>query len=183
MGKLGNRSASPFRDDSSGFVPSRFTFLYEKCIILKSRRTSRGRHGAHEQYRDFVVSALVEDTPRQFWERLIEKTRFAYGEAFSAVSADPALLDDQREQKLFQERYFKLEHTLIATGKRTGVPGSAKLVGENRCHYAYVARGRVGMTQSYVAVSGEMPKPAAFRKQLAEMAMFKRIWRLDLGAK
>jgi hypothetical protein len=136
---------------------------------------------AAEQYREFVVSALVEDTPKQFWERLTERTKFAYGDAYSAVLADSALLEEQREQKLYQERYFKLEHTLIASGKDAGLPGSAKLVGENRCHYAYVGRGRVGMTQSYVPVSGEMPTPAAFRKQLAEMAMFKRILRLDLG--
>jgi hypothetical protein len=40
---------------------------------------------------------------------------------------------------------------------------------------------RIGVTQSYVPVSGEMPKPAAFRKQLAEMAEFERILRLPLS--
>jgi hypothetical protein len=39
----------------------------------------------------------------------------------------------------------------------------------------------VGVTQSYVQVSGDMPTPAQFRKQLAEMAAFKRTSRLDLG--
>jgi len=136
---------------------------------------------AAEIYRDFVLSAVVADTPQGFWRTLGEKTQFIYGEAFSAVAADTALLDEQREQKLYQERYFKLEYGLVAAAKENGVAASAKLIGTNRCYYAYAARGRVGMTQSYVKNSGEMPSPAAFRKQLAEMAEFRRIYRLDLG--
>jgi hypothetical protein len=136
---------------------------------------------AEEHYREFALSVLVADTPKSFWQRLLERTTFTYGDAYSAVKADPALLAEQRDQKLYQERYFKLEHALITAANETGMPASAKLVGMNLCYYAYVARGRVGLTQSYVQATGEMPTPAAFRKQLAEMAEFKRVLRLPLS--
>src|SRR5229473_3838501 len=101
--------------------------------------------------------------------------------SFSGVKADQTLLDEQRQHKLYQERYFKMEYELVSAARDTGLSASANLIGTNLCHYAYVAHGRVGMTQSYVAVSGEIPKPAAFRKQLAEMAEFKRVLRLPLS--
>ncbi len=136
---------------------------------------------ADDHYRSFVLSTLVDDLPEAFWRRLGERTRFTYGEAFSAVVGDVALLEEQREQKLYQERYFKMEFALIAAASDAAVPASAKLIGENGCYYAYAACGRVGLTQSYVQITGKMPTPAAFRKQLAEMAAFKRTSRLDLG--
>jgi hypothetical protein len=91
------------------------------------------------------------------------------------------LLLEQKPQKLYQERFFKMEHALVTAAHETEVPASAKLIGTNLCHYALVGRGRVEFTQSYVKVSGDMPIHAAFRKQLAEMAEFKRAPRLDLG--
>ncbi len=134
-----------------------------------------------DEYKEFVLTVLTEDTPLTLWQRLGEKSRFTYGESFSGVAGDVSLLDEQRMQKLFQERYFKMEHALITTAKESGVRASAKLIGINLCYYAYAARGRIGFTQSYVQISGEMPSPAAFRKQLAEMAAFERDSRLDLG--
>src|ERR1700693_1746160 len=100
---------------------------------------------AADPYRDFVLSTLIADTPQGFWRALEEKTQFTYGEAYSTVTADAALLDEQREQKLYQERYFKMEYALVAAAKENGVPASVKLIGINRCYYAYAARGRVGM--------------------------------------
>jgi hypothetical protein len=134
-----------------------------------------------EHYSDFALSALIEDTPASFWQRIADRSRFTYGDSFSGVKADHNLLDEQRQHKLYQERYFKMEYELVSAARDTGLSASANLIGTNLCHYAYVARGRVGMTQSYVAVSGEIPKPAAFRKQLAEMAEFKRVLRLPLS--
>jgi hypothetical protein len=136
---------------------------------------------AEEHYRGFALSALVEDTPQAFWQRMVERSRFTYGDSFSGVDTDPHLLDDQRQQKLYQERYFRMEYEFFAAARDAGLPASAKLIGTNLCHYAYVGRGRVGMTQSYVSISGEIPKPAAFRKQLAEMSEFRRILRLPLS--
>jgi hypothetical protein len=133
------------------------------------------------QYRDFVLSTLVADLPEAFWQRLGELAKFVYGESYSVVVNDPALLPEQRAQKLFQERYFKMEHALAAAARASEVSASAKLIGTNLCHYALVGRGRVEFTQSYVRTSGDMPTPAAFRKQLAEMADFKRMPHLDLG--
>jgi hypothetical protein len=133
------------------------------------------------EYREFVLSTVVADTPHAFWHRLAERTKFAYGDAYSSVAGDPSLLEEQRSQKLFQERYFKLEYGLISAARESGVPASAQLIGTNLCYYAYAGRGRIGLTQSYVQVSGDMPSPAAFRTQLAEMAEFTRTSRLDLG--
>lgn len=134
-----------------------------------------------DQYRDFVLSTLVSDIPELFWRRFGERAQFVYGEAFSSVTSDAALLLEQKAQKLYQERYFKMEHALVAAARETAVPASAKLIGTNLCHYALVGRDRVEFTQSYVKASGDMPTPAAFRKQLAEMAEFKRAPRLNLG--
>jgi hypothetical protein len=134
-----------------------------------------------DHYRNFALATVVADTPLAFWQRLAERVPFAYGESFSSVKSDRGLLDEQRQQKLYQERYFKMEFEFVEAALRTGVPASAKLIGTNSCHYAYVAQGRVGLTQSYVAVSGEMPKPASFRQQLAEMVAFKRVLRLPLS--
>jgi hypothetical protein len=134
-----------------------------------------------EHYRNLALSVLTEDTPEALWRRLEERSRFTYGDAFNAVKADPVLLEEQRAQKLYQERFFKMEYQFVAAAKENGVAASPNLIGENLCYYAYVARGRFGMTQSYVSVSGEIPKPAAFRKQLAEMAEFKRVLRLPLS--
>jgi hypothetical protein len=134
-----------------------------------------------DQYRDFVLSTLVSDLPELFWRRFWERAQFVYGEAYSSVTSDAALLLEQKAQKLYQERYFKMEHALVAAARETAVPASAKLIGSNLCHYALVGRGRVEFTQSYVKASGDMPTPAAFRKQLAEMAEFKRAPRLNLG--
>jgi len=134
-----------------------------------------------EQYRNFVLSTVTSDLPEPFWRRLGERAKFIYGESYSSVASDPALLVEQKAQKLLQERYFKMEHALMAAARETAVPASAKLIGDNLCHYALVGRGRVEFTQSYVKISGDMPTPAAFRKQLAQMAEFKRAPQLALG--
>jgi hypothetical protein len=134
-----------------------------------------------DQYREHVLNRIVEATPQKFWQRLAERSQFAYGEAFASVRADPALVDDQRQQKLYQERFFRMEHTLIAAAGDASVPASSKLIGTNQCWYVYAAHNGVGMTQNYVAVSGEMPTPATFRKNLAKVANLERQSRLDLG--
>jgi hypothetical protein len=134
-----------------------------------------------EQYRDFVLKTLVSDVPEQFWRRFWDRAQFVYGESYSSVSSDPALLPEQKMQKLFQERYFKMEHALVAAAGDAAMPASAQLIGTNLCHYALAARGFAEFTQSYVKVSGEMPSPAAFRRQLAAMSDFKEASRLDLG--
>ncbi len=134
-----------------------------------------------DQYREFVLNAITADTPQATWQRIVDRAKATYASSYGIVASDPLLLDEQRAQKLFQERYFKMEHAIIAAARETGVAASAQLIGTNLCHYSYVARGRVGFTQSYVKSTGEMPSPAGFRKQLAEMAEFKRVSRLDLG--
>lgn len=134
-----------------------------------------------DQYRELVLKMVVEDMPQNLWQRLIDYSRKTYGEAFSIVSSDPSLLKDQRSQKLFQERYFKMEHAIAAAAKESGIPTSASLIGSNLCYYSYVGRGRVGFTQSYVQDFGEMPTPAGFRTQLQKMSIFRRESLLDLG--
>jgi hypothetical protein len=147
---------------------------------IASRRKVKLMEAA-DLYREHVLNAVVEATPEGHWRRLAALAQFTYGEAFSAVLTDLALVQDQRPQKLYQERYFKMEHSLMTAARESGMSASSKLIGTNMCHYAYVAAGGIGMTQSYVPISGEMPSPAAFRKQLAEVAQFERSSRLDLG--
>lgn len=134
-----------------------------------------------DQYREHVLARIVEVMPQKYWQGLAEQTQFTYGEAFAQVEADPFLVDDQRQQKLFQERFYRMEHALMTAAQKAGVPASSKLIGINQCWYVYAATGGIGMTQNYVAVSGEMPTPAAFRKNLAKIANLERQSRLDLG--
>jgi hypothetical protein len=134
-----------------------------------------------DQYREHVLTRIIEVTPQKFWRGLADRAQFTYGEAFAQVEADASLVDDQRHQKLFQERFFRMEHALMTAASDAGVPGSSKLIGANQCWYVYAATGGVGMTQNYVPVSGEMPTPAAFRKNLAKVANLQRQSRLDLG--
>jgi len=51
-----------------------------------------------DHYRNFVLDTVTADMPESFWRRLAERTKFGYGEAFSAVAADPSLVDEQRAQ-------------------------------------------------------------------------------------
>jgi hypothetical protein len=134
-----------------------------------------------EEHKQFALEVIIADTPESFWQRAAERTQFVYRDSYSGVATDPALLPEQRMQKLWQERYFKMEHALIAVANEIGLPASAKLIGSNQCHYAFAGRNRFGLTQSYVQVSGDLPKPANFRTQLAEMAYFMRESRLPLG--
>jgi hypothetical protein len=66
-----------------------------------------------DHYRQFVLEAIVADTPEAFWRRATERTQFVYGDSYTSVATDPALLPEQRTQKLYQERYFKMEYALI----------------------------------------------------------------------
>ncbi|MGI8569957.1 MAG: hypothetical protein ACR2KT_13290 [Methylocella sp.] len=111
---------------------------------------------AADLYREHVLAKIVADTPQALWRRLAELAQATYSEAYSAVVADPAVVEDQRPQKLYQDRYFKMEYALLTAAKEAGVLASSKLIGTNLCHYVYAGKAGIGMTQSYVQVSGEM---------------------------
>ena len=134
-----------------------------------------------EWYRDITLEIITREMPQRLWRRIMERWRSAYMDVFSSVRADSMLLDEQRIQKLYQDRYFRLENDLIAAATDVGLAACPNLIGENGFFYACAGTDSVVLTQSYVQTTGKMPTPAAFRKQLAEMAEFERASRLDLG--
>ncbi|MGF1611978.1 MAG: hypothetical protein ACFCUQ_21450, partial [Kiloniellales bacterium] len=98
-----------------------------------------------------------------------------------SVNSDPTVVNEQRLDKLYQDRHFRMEQLLLALAADHGLDGSPRLLEDNNRHYVYVASGAVGMTQSYVPAIGAMPKPAKFRERLAAMGQIGRSPRLDFG--
>jgi hypothetical protein len=97
------------------------------------------------------------------------------------VRADPNVVGEQRIDKLYQDRHFRMEHLLTMLAREHGLACSSTLLSENNRHYVYCAKGAIGLTQTYVPAIGAMPKPARYREQLAAMSDIPKFPRLDLG--
>ena len=74
-----------------------------------------------EWYRDITLEIITREMPQRLWRRIMERWRSAYMDVFSSVRADSMLLDEQRIQKLYQDRYFRLENDLIAAATDVGL--------------------------------------------------------------
>ncbi len=40
-----------------------------------------------QHYCDFALSAVIEDTPALFWQRIADRSRFTYGDSFMQIPA------------------------------------------------------------------------------------------------
>jgi hypothetical protein len=128
-----------------------------------------------------VISTIVRDFPKGFWEDARTGTRQSYLDVFHQFNADPNLVGEQRLDKLYQDRHFRMEHLLAIVARKHGLPCTPTLLATNSRHYVYVTKGAIGLTQAYVPAIGAMPKPARFREQLAAMNAIPNKPRLDLG--
>jgi hypothetical protein len=131
-----------------------------------------------ERLRATIISTFVRDTPKQFWVDLRGAARQAYPESYFKVQTDPNLVPQQRIDCLRQIRHYRMEALVSSLAERHGMKQSPTMLAENGQHYIYVTGGDVGMTQSYVRMIGELPKPSRYFERLASM---NRIPRLDLG--
>jgi hypothetical protein len=132
----------------------------------------------YERLKATIVTTIVRDIPKQFWLDLRGMARQTYSDVFSQIAADPNLVPEQRIDLLRQHRHFRMENVVSVLADRHGIVKSHTLLAENSQHYVYATRGEIGMTQSYVAAIGELPKPARYWERLASA---NDVPRLDLG--
>lgn len=132
----------------------------------------------YERLKSIIVTTIVRDVPKQFWADLRGGARQAYADVFAQIAADPNILDEQRIDRLRQDRHYRMEHLLSSLCDRHGIVKSHTLLAENSQHYVYAVSGVIGMTQSYVPTIGELPKPARYWERLASA---NDVPRLDLG--
>jgi hypothetical protein len=77
------------------------------------------------------------------------------------------VLPEQKIDDLLQRRHFKMEKLIVDLANRHGLSHSLSVILQNNRRHAYVFKGDVAMTQSYVQAIGMMPQPAKFRERLA----------------
>lgn len=133
---------------------------------------------AYERLRDTAIAMIVRDTPMAFWSDLRPLAAIVYADAFAEVDADKNILPDQKIDDLLQRRHFKMEKLIVDLAIRHGLSHSMSLIVQNNRRHAYVFKGDVAMTQSYVQAIGMMPQLAKFRERLANSMDLPR---LDLG--
>jgi len=136
---------------------------------------------AHERRRRIILSTIVRDIPKSFWEDARTRARQTYLDIYHEIAAYPNMLTEQRLEMLNQVRFFRMEHLLSVLAQEHGFTWSAKLLTENSHHYVYATLGAVALTQTYVPAIGDMPKPAKFRDKLAAMNEIAARPRLALG--
>lgn len=133
---------------------------------------------ANERLRATASTMIVRDIPMAFWSDLRTLAVIAYADTFAEVDADKNVLPDQKIDDLLQRRHFRMEKLIIDLAIRHSLSHSMSLIVQNNRRHAYVFKGDVGMTQSYVQAIGMMPQPAKFRERLANSM---ELPRLDLG--
>jgi hypothetical protein len=132
----------------------------------------------HQQLRDAAISKIVRDVPAEFWTDLRALAILIYADVYASVAADTGILADQKMDDLLQRRHFRMEKLLIDLAVKYGLSHSMSLIVQNNRRHAYVFKGDVAMTQSYVQTIGSLPQPAKFRERLANSMDLPR---LDLG--
>jgi hypothetical protein len=134
-----------------------------------------------ERLRAVILSTVARDLPKGFWADIREGARRTYADVFQQVRSEPALLENQRIDLLYQLRHCRMEYLLMATAEKYGVACSPNVLEKNGRYYVYASNGAVGMTQSYVQTIGAMPKPAKYLERHAAMNAIPRSPQLMLG--
>lgn len=136
------------------------------------------RMDANERLRATAINMIVRDTPAQYWTDLRALAVIAYADVFADVAADKNVLPDQKIDYLLQRRHFRMEKLIVDLAIKHGLSHSMSLIVQNNRRHAYIFKGDVAMTQSYIQTIGSMPQPAKFREKLANSMDLPR---LDLG--
>lgn len=131
--------------------------------------------------RNIILSTIVRDFPLKFWEDARMRGRQTYLDVFSQVRHDRNLVEEQRLDKLYQDRYFHMERLLAVLANEHGLAQTSTLLAENNRHYVYATKGSIGLTQAYVPTIGGMPKPARYRERLAALNDIPKSPRFDFG--
>lgn len=128
-----------------------------------------------------ALSTVVRDTPEQFWTDARAGVRQEYLALFHEIAADPNVIAEQRIDKLYQDRHFRLESLFLSIAKKHGFSASTTILAtNNRCH-VYAVRGALGLTQAYVQTIGALPQAARYRERYAELIGIPKQRRFDFG--
>jgi hypothetical protein len=136
---------------------------------------------SYQRARGIILATVARDTPKTLWEDVRDGAKRTYADAFEQVRNDPNVLNEQRLDKLYQDRYFRMEHLVASLANQHGLACSTTLLAENGRYYVYAGKGAIGLTQTYVPTIGSMPKQARFRERHAAINALEREPRLDLG--
>lgn len=131
--------------------------------------TISGQYSATDADRDAINERIRENVPKAFWVDFYQQVRAAYLTSFRDVYDDPSLLDELKPSYLPQRRHCRVETVLHHVACDHGLAASPTLISSNNYPYVFVGAGSVCFVQHYVQSIGAMPKPAAFRAQLAAM--------------
>lgn len=130
---------------------------------------------AEEEQRLAVIAGLVASVPKEFLAVMHQRGMVCYADAFQEVRHSPVVLEEQRLNRLRQDRHFRMEWELSEAAKSAGLAWTAKALAENDHTFVYVTAGSVGLTQSYVPHMGAKPQPAKFRDELAQAGRIPRL--------
>ncbi|MEE4379009.1 MAG: hypothetical protein V2J55_16075 [Candidatus Competibacteraceae bacterium] len=134
--------------------------------------------GIFEQIQRGLEAQIVSSIPRGFWEDIRGSAKQAYRDVYAEVKADPNVVDEQRLNKLHQDRHFRMENVFLSLAQKHNLDYSAALIERNKRTYVYVVTNSIGITQAYVKRIGDRPNPARYRESLARVSA---VPRLDLG--
>lgn len=135
----------------------------------------------YQRMRAIIVSTIVRDTQRAFWEDVRTGTRRTYSDVYEEIRNEPNVIHEQRMDKLYQVRHFRMEHLLATIAQKYDWAYTSTLLVENHRCYVYVTKGAIGLTQAYIPAIGAMPQPARYRERHAALNDIVRVPRLDLG--
>ncbi|MCH8097940.1 MAG: hypothetical protein IID53_12765 [Proteobacteria bacterium] len=74
-----------------------------------------------QQLRDTILSTIIRDFPQKFWEDARRRTQQTYLDVFYQVQLDPNVVAEQRLDKLYQDRHFRMEHLLAILADEHGL--------------------------------------------------------------
>lgn len=128
-----------------------------------------------------VLATLRRETPLAFWTEVTRRKRWAYGEAFAAVSNDARLLPNQKPAKLLDERFYLCERALHDAAINAGAVSSDQKIAINSWVYTFVKVGPISVIQTYIKSPADFARPARFREQHAALNDFLRRPQFALG--
>lgn len=120
-----------------------------------------------KKFRAKAILAITNEIPKSFWLDARARLRQAYMDAYYEVAADANVLSQQKLDKLYQSRCFRMEHELAELAKTYKLSHSTTILIENSRHYVYVVTKSLGITQSYIPSINGKPKAAKFRDRLS----------------
>lgn len=119
--------------------------------------------------RDRVLLQLISSsTPREFWVTIKSGITSAYRETHDANQNDPRILQSSHGFKTISDRHYYCDRVLYDASIEFRFTCQPEQIRINRWRYAQSAFGSFTSIQKYCHSPSDLPKPADFRRQLAQ---------------